>query len=350
MGPTGNAHSLTSSESSSFHPSPGSTGRAHGQAARAECRQLQWAFAAAGQFPGARQSDDTEIALSKGLDEILSGEPAQVEQPSAEPAEPTPAPEPQPRDEQGKFASKEPKDAEPAPAEPTPQPTAEQPTGRVPLAAVHEERDKRRTAEDRAADLERQVAELNGKLAGFMAQPRPQPAPQPAPETPKPVDFWESPDKFIAQALSPLQAELQQERFDRSVERHTSKPGGAEAVEAAETALRAAIESGQLNGDTVKAQLSQSRDPIGDIVRWHQNQPQSVEARLRAEIEAKVRAELGAANPAPEPPVEQPSTPAPTMPSNLVGQRNVGTRSGPAWSGPASLNDIFDRSRTKKAG
>ena len=287
--------------------------------------------------------------MSKGLDEILSGdEPAQVEQPSAEPvAESSSAPEPQPRDEKGQFASKEPNEPEPAPAEPTPQPTAEKPNGLVPKEALHADREKRRRAEDRASDLKRQVAELNGKLAGFMAQPKPQPAPQPEP--PKPVDFWEDPNKFIEQALAPIHAERQQERFEASVERATAKYG-QEACEAAEAAMMAAIDGGQLNADAVKAQLSRSRDPIGDMVRWHQNQPQSIEARLRAEIEAKVRAELAAANPAPEPEVEQPSNPAQTMPSNLVGQRNVGNRSGPAWSGPASLNDIFDRSRTKKAG
>jgi hypothetical protein len=282
--------------------------------------------------------------MSKGLDEILSGEqPEQVvEQPSAEPVAEPSTPEPQPRAPDGKFASKEPSEPEPAPSEATAE--KEQQPHRAPPGVI-EERNKRKSAEERAADLERQLAELSGKLQGFMAQPRTQPAPQPAPEPPKPVDFWEDPNKFIEQALAPLQAERMQERFEQSVERNISKHG-EEAVEAAETALRAAIEAGQLNGETVKAQLGQSRDPIGDIVRWHQNQPASIEARLRAEIEAKVRAEIGQA---PAPQMEQPSIPQ-NMPSNLVGQRNVGTRSGPAWSGPASINDIFDRSRAKKAG
>jgi hypothetical protein len=275
--------------------------------------------------------------MTKGLDEILSGEePAQVETPIA-PAPETVAPTPEP-------------EAQPAPAEPNaPEPSAEErQSGMVPQKALHASRERARTAEERASDLERQLAEMNGKLTGLMS--RPAPTPQPVIEPPKPVDFWEDPNKFIEQAISPLQAQLAQERFDRSVERNVATHG-EETVKAAEAALRSAVESGQINGDSLKARLSQSRDPVGDIVRWHQEQPASVEARLRAEIEAKVRAELGVQEQPSTAPVAQIVNPEPTvMPSNLVGQRNVGTRSGPAWSGPASINDIFDRTRAKKAG
>jgi hypothetical protein len=285
--------------------------------------------------------------MSKGLDEILSGEePAQVEQPTVEtPTEPTPEPEAQPRGPDGKFA---PKANEPEEPQPAPPPVESEPHKGAP-PGVLEERNRRKSAEERAADLERQLAEVRGQVSVLTQQRQTAPAPQPKPEPPKPVDFWEAPDKFVAQQLTPIQEELAQDRFERSLDRAITKHGEG-AIEAAETAMREAIQSGQLNGDAVKAQMSRSRDPIGELVAWHQNQPASIEARLRAEIEAQVRAELGASQPQPAL-VEQPSTPAPSnMPSNLVGQRNVGTRSGPAWSGPASLNDIFDRSRAKKAG
>lgn len=279
--------------------------------------------------------------MSKGLDEILSGEePAQVEQPTVE-TDPTPEPEAQPRGPDGKFA---PKAEEPEP-QPEPAPAESEPHKGAP-PGVLEERNRRKSAEERAADLERQLAEVRGQVS-VLTQQRQQPAPQPKPEPPKPVDFWEDPNKFVASAMSPIQEELAQTRFELSLDRAVAKYG-EDAIEAAQTWVRGQIESGALNGEAVQARLAQSRSPVMDLVAWHQNQPQSIEARLRAEIEAKVRAELGAASPAP---AEQPPTPAPTnMPSNLVGQRNVGSRSGPAWSGPASLNDIFDRSRTKKAG
>jgi hypothetical protein len=283
--------------------------------------------------------------MPKDIGEILSGEePAQVvEQPSAEPS-PEPQSDAQPRGEHGHFAPKESKEPEPAP-QPEPAP-AEQPRGAPP--GVMEERNRRKTAEERAADLERQLAEVRGQVS-VLTQQRQQPQPAPAPQPPpKPVDFWEDPNKFVESAMSPIQHELAQTRFELSLDRAVAKHG-EEAIEAAQKWLRDQVDTGVLDRGQVEARLARSRSPMMDLVNWHQQQPANVEARLRAEIEAKVRAELGGQpNPAP---LEQPSNPTPTvMPSNLVGQRNVGTRSGPAWSGPASINDIFDRTRNKKAG
>ena len=275
--------------------------------------------------------------MTKGLDEILSGEqPAQVEQSSA----PEPAPEPV---AQTPEPEAQPSTAEPAATEPE---AEDRQTGMVPQKALHASRERARTAEERAADLERQLAEVNGKLQGLMS--RPAPPPQPAPEPPKPVDFWEDPNKFVEQSLTPVQQRLAEMTF-RTSRAEAFVEFGKDAVAEAEAAIKQAVESGQIDGRALQAQLSQSGDPVGDIVRWHQNSPSVREAKLREQIRAELQAEL--AGQQPTPPVGQPSTPAPqVMPSNLVGQRNVGTRSGPAWSGPAPLNDIFDRTRTKKAG
>lgn len=274
--------------------------------------------------------------MAKDLDEILSGEPAQVEQATVETPEPVAPATPEP-------------EAQPAPVEPEAgqQPAEERQGGMVPHKALHASRERARTAEERAAELERQMAEMRGQVS-VLTQQRQQPAPQPAPEPPKPVDFWEDPNKFVEAALTPVQQQLAETRFELSMQRAITS-FGEDSIKTAEAAIRDAIARGELDSNTVTAQLGRSRDPVGDIVRWHQQQPASVEARIRAEIEAKVRAEL--AGQQPEPTLEQPPNPTPAvMPSNLVGQRNVGPRSGPAWSGPAPLNDIFDRSRQKKAG
>lgn len=285
--------------------------------------------------------------MTKGLDEILSGEaPAQVE-PSTAPEPEKQEPEAQPRGPDGKFAPKEPSEPEPAPAEPpAPAPAAEKPSGVVPQQALHAAREKAKSAEERAADLERQLAELRGSVTTLVQQ-RQQPAPAPQPP-PKPVDFWEDPNKFVEQSLTPVQQRLAEMTF-RTSRAEAFVEFGKDAVAEAEAAIKQAVESGQIDGRTLEAQLSQSGDPVGDIVRWHQNSPSVREAKLREQIRAELQAELAGQQPAPL--VEQPSTPAPqVMPSNLVGQRNVGTRSGPAWSGPAPLNDIFDRARPAKAG
>lgn len=273
--------------------------------------------------------------MTKGLDEILSGdEPAQVEKSSApEPAPDaqTPAPE-----------------AQPSPAEPpAPEPSAEEKqSGMVPQKALHASRERARTAEERAADLERQLAELQGKVSVLSQLPKPQP--QPAPEPPKPVDFWEDPNKFVEAALSPVEQRIIATTY-RASRAEAIAEYGKDVVASADAALKAALESGELNPESVAAQLRNSGDPVGDVVRWHQNSPANKEAELREKIRAELLAEQGNA-PAPQP-APQIVNPEPTvMPSNLVGQRNVGTRSGPAWSGPAPINDIFDRARAKKAG
>lgn len=272
--------------------------------------------------------------MTKELGEILSGEPAQVEQPSVENPTPEPTPEPE---------------AQPEPAvsaEPTP--AAEQPPGFVPQKALHASRERARTAEERLADIERENAELRGQMTVFAQQRQQPPAPQPVVEPPKPVDFWEDPNKFVEAALSPVQQQLTETRFLLS-QQSALAAFGKDALTAAETALKDAIARGEVDGNEFGARLRNSRDPVGDVVRWHQNSPAVREATLREQIRAELLAEQGQ-QPPPEPEAAS-VTPSPTvMPSNLVGARNVGTRSGPAWSGPAPINDIFDRSRAKKAG
>lgn len=271
--------------------------------------------------------------MTKGLDEILSGdEPVQeVTTPEPTTEAPEPAKEPQPRGEHGHFAPKEPKEPVVEPTEEPASPAPDKPAAATPPPpGVIEERNRRKEAEARAAELERQLAALS--------QPKPAAPAEPA----KPVDIWENPDGFVKAALDPIQQELAQTRFDLSLDRAIATHG-EDAVKAAETALREAVERGELDGNKVRAALSQSRAPILDIVQWHQNSPAVREAKLREQIRAELQQEMAASQP--QPTVEQPSTPAPVMPTNLVGQRNVAPRSGPAWSGPRTLNDIFDRNR-----
>ncbi len=280
----------------------------------------------------------------KDLDEILSGsEPVQERETVAETTVTEPTTEQQiegqPRGPDGKFA---PKAAEPDVTAQTVvegTETHQERPGVVPQQALHAAREKARSETDRAERLEREIAELRGFVQA-QAQQRPQ---APAAEPPKPVEFWDDPAKWGESLLTPVQEQLLETRLMVSETRALAK-FGEEAITAAQAALEEAVKSGQIDGQGVKTQLRQSRDPIGDIVRWHQNSPavreQSIREKLRAEIMAELGVEQGTTAP------QTPAAAAPSvMPSNLAGKPNVGTRSGPAWSGPKPLNDIFDRTR-----
>lgn len=291
--------------------------------------------------------------MTRELDEILSGKEPEQEQVSTEPKTEQPEPEKQetqPRADDGKFASKEKSEPEKTEAvtEPTAQPEKVEKSGQVPQQALHAAREKEREERARAERLERELAEVRGQVS-VLAQQR---QPEKPKEEPKPKpDFWNAPDEYVAsnlqEALTPVQQQLAETTFYYS-QRLALSEHGQEKIAAAQDALKAAIERKELDGATVAAQLRQSRDPVGDVVRWHLDSPASKEESLRAQIRAELEAELkGEQPPAADP--EPAAQPNPTvMPSNLAGARNVGNRAGPEWSGPQPLSDIFER--TRKAG
>lgn len=227
-------------------------------------------------------ADDDE-----SLDEILSApvttepETTEVEKPS----EPV-------RDEHGRFAPKsgdgEPN--EPIEGEPGDEPPPET-EHNAPVAAVIAERRKAQAANERAEKLERDLAEMRGQMSVLMQRGN-QPAPAPQPEPVKPPDFWEAPDKYVEHALTPFQQQQAEMTF-RLSRAEAFAEFGKETVSAAEAAMRQALESGQLDPATIKATLSKSRDPVGDVVRWHQSSPAVQEATLRDKIKAELMAELG---------------------------------------------------------
>lgn len=282
--------------------------------------------------------------MTRELDEILSGA-IQDEPPATEPKVQTETPdEPQgqPRDETGKFASKDATDPEPSSDQPTADETDEQPktSGTVPQKALHEARKKEQAERERADNLQRQLQEMRGQI-NLLAQQRNQPVQQEEPAAP---NYWDAPENFtdyrVAQRVTPLEQELAETR--QTLSRVNAVISyGKEAVSEAEEALKQAISSGVMPEQGVQQILQKSRDPVGEIVRWYQNTPQATEARLKEKIRAELEAEMLARQQAEQPAQRQP----PVMPSNLAGARNVGTRTGPEWSGPQPLNDIFARRR-----
>jgi hypothetical protein len=281
---------------------------------------------------------------TKPLDEIFDrkSEPQTDREPAAtpEPSESTADDAGQPRDDQGRFANKQP--AESAPVE---QPTGEQPAvppavksveasvppGHIPISAFVDMRLEAREAKRRADDFQRQLVEL-----------------QKAKEQP-PVDFFQDPDAALAQRLTPFE-----QRLDAVTQRLTLRASkaeaiaihGKEAVAKMEQAIGEAMEAGDPEVvQQLRSQLIASDDPVGLAMSWHQRRsvmsevgtdPVAYREKLRAEILAEIQANGGK-------PAANGAAGAPVMPSNLAGTRNVGTRSGPAWAGPIPLDDIFKR-------
>jgi hypothetical protein len=273
-------------------------------------------------------------AQAEPIAEVTESQPEQVEQDATEKPEQT-------RDEAGKFAKK----IEPDPHAEQPEGDAEeQPEQRaktVPQEALHAARQKEKAERERAEALERQLAEMRGQI-NLLAQQRQTPVQTKEPESPP--DFWSSdPTDFISQnvtsAVTPLQQEVVAMRGALS-RLNAVTSYGKDAVEDAEKALNEAVSSGVMPGDKVQEFLRNSQDPVGEIVRWHENTPQVQQAKLREQIRAELEAELRAEQATPAAPQT-----TPVMPSNLAGARNVGTRSGPQWAGPRPLNDILPARR-----
>lgn len=252
-------------------------------------------------------ADDDE-----SLDEILSTpiKPAPEAEPEVEqPAAPI-------RDEHGRFAPK---------GDEEPEVTAEQPEEghetddehNAPVASVVAERRKRQEAQAERDTLRSELSELKGQMSVLLRQ-REQPAqPTPQPEPVKPPDFWDDPSKYVEHALSPFQQQIAQMTY-RASRAEALAEFGKETVTAAQQALEAAAKSGQIDGKAVSESLRKSSDPVGDIVRWHQNSPAVQETTLREKLRAELMAEFGIdPNNKPEPSTPSPRNPIVKMPPSL---------------------------------
>lgn len=251
----------------------------------------------------------------ESLDEILSGpststpETPEAEQPSA-----------LQRDDHGRFA----------PKGEAPEITAEQPEvpeqeadgeHNAPVGVAIAERRKRQAESARADALERDLAELRGQMS-VLVQQRDKPATPPEPV--KPPDFWEDPSKYVEHALTPFQQQIAEMTF-RASRAEALAEFGKDTVKAAQEAVKKAVESGQLDGATVSAQLAKSRDPVGDVVRWHQNSPAVQETSLRDKLRAELMAEYGidpAVTPQPAPSTRNPVVKLPPSLTRLPGGGN----------------------------
>lgn len=247
------------------------------------------------------------------------GEKDEVQSVPAEPkAEPPEAPQPegQPRDEHGRYKGKEqeqqqPEAEAPAPPPPPAEPPKEEPV-MVPLAALHETRDK--------------VKALEAQLAGFRQPPQPQPEP------PDPIL---DPEGF---------AQFQSRQFDE--QRYTDnlywsrqfaeQKHGAETVEAA---VKWGFEKCEADPH-FNAAVRASRDPIGLVVS-HYSRDQIASQVTPDEFKAfqAWKAAQAAAQQQPAAPAAPPPPPAP--PQSIASAPSAGGMQHQAVGEGVAFDETF---------
>ena len=271
--------------------------------------------------------------MEKGIGDFLSDEqPSEPTEtvaaeptPEAAPAEPV-AEEPTGpiRDEQGRFARKEPTGVEePAPVAADPVPPTE-PVNQLPrdvyepLKAIREEN---RGLKDELRQLRESFAQAQ--------QPAPQ-AQQP------PVDFWDDQQSFMDARMNQLGQTLLQQWEQRETAKRLDQSEQAARAKYADynEAYDAFAQAVQAN-PRLAVELAQSPNP-GEFAYSKGKAALAIQSvgsldELRAQIRAELEAEARAYAP----------TPKPVLPSTTAGDTSVGSRSGPAWSGPSAIGDIL---------
>jgi len=217
----------------------------------------------------------------------------------------------QPRDENGRFASKETGEVETPAATP-----AENPIPEDQFKGYLTEKRKRQ-------ELESQVAAMHHQLAQFQTQ-------QQAPE------FWENPDAALQQRL---------DQFGQSLLQQFQQQQQAERVNVSEAAARAkytdygdafqAFQQAVQFNPSLAHQMMMATDPGEFAYRAGKRSLDlekvgSIDGLIAAE-RAKWEAEVRAAAP----------TPQRTFPTSTVIDGSVASRGGPVWSGPVLDKDIL---------
>lgn len=194
-----------------------------------------------------------DLLSSAMTDEPVEQEVASQEAPQTEQQESG-----QPRDENGRFATK------PAQAA---QQTEQQPQhgqqGWVPPGRLREEREAREAIERRfneeRAQWQRQMQEIQSRL------PKPEPVRAP--------DVFEDPNGFlnhgVREAVDPIKSEIGQLREYYS-QRDAVREYGAEKVMEARKAMEMGMSARDPEAWGIYNRAMQSMDPYGEIVKWHQ--------------------------------------------------------------------------------
>lgn len=190
----------------------------------------------------------------------------------------------QARDERGRFAKPESETEPPAaqavagtlpelpessgivPDEPASEKPKPEHRDGIPSWRLKEEADARRSAEERASRLDRELADMRHAIQQAQRQQ--------APAQPPP-DFWEDQAGYVrheATALvDPVRAEMANLREFYS-RKDAIRQYGEEKVRAAYDAIGEGLRANNPEAVMIYQRAMQSLDPFGDIMQWHQRQ------------------------------------------------------------------------------
>lgn len=239
------------------------------------------------------------------LDDIMSDTPFEDEPPE-ELAE-------EPEQVEPEAQEAEPEQVEPEQAE-APEPAEQK---MVPLAALHDERQKSRAVTERLAQIEQMLQQ--GQTQAQQSEPVRLP------------DMFEQPEAYT-QAITQMMAQREANLIAEMSERFARSTHGDQVVEAAFEAAKAAGVVDQFKG---------KRDAWGDLVKWHKQHqvmseigadPDAWREQQRAKMREEILAELSN---------QQQKQAAGKAGPSLAGQANLGARTNPAWSGPTPLDKIL---------
>lgn len=188
--------------------------------------------------------------------------PEPVQEVAQEPAVETASGE-QPRDEQGRFATKEPETETPQP-ETTPQPEIkDEPQGSIPPWRLTEVTQERNAERQRREAAERQALELQAQMRALQQQIKPA-------EQPQPPDWYEKPADAMLHTIAPHLQQIQSAHHYNS-RLIAGQVHGAEHVDAAEKAFTQAEAAGMI--DPLEAtRVLKSPNIYDAAVRWYKDQ------------------------------------------------------------------------------
>lgn len=197
----------------------------------------------------------------------------------------------QPRDEQGRFATKQqdetPKVVETEEAPPARSADAERGTGMVPSSRLREEAEARRKAEEALSARERAFQDELAALRRDMSLLR-QPVQTQRQEPPKVPDLIEDPEGYRNYVLTETQRQYRKARIDETFE--DARDNNPQAFDEAWAAVQEAPQS-------VKDQVINAANPGKALMRWHGQQKAlavvgtDVEG-YRRKVEEETRAKL----------------------------------------------------------
>lgn len=219
------------------------------------------------------------------------------------------------RDAHGRYAATEATAAPPA---------AEDDAPLVPRAALQSERSKRQEAEQKASDLQRQLAEFQ-RNPPAAAQPQPEPAPIPNPAV-DPAGYHRAMTEVALNERLNISEMMAREKYPDM----DDKLAVFQAEIAVNPALGQQIATQRHPWDWMyqEAQKIQARKEIGD-------DPAAFRERVKAEIFAELSASGGF-----QPPAAPPAPARTPLPASLATARGVGERTTETFRGPTPLNEV----------